>query len=233
MTTAVLKNRLLQLTSREFDERAYGATSMTEFPALLPDLLELDLSTRPPQVTLLSGGGQEPPTADSLAAARVRPDLWHAVFDYTDPGVYVWDGGRAIAIPADQAIDDAARLPTLTPAELDTWRIEFGKEHDSLDVAAWGDAAYSTYALPEHLRAQWNFFMKTRALQRLRDWFGSNGIESPKDMLVQSERQVARSTENSEVEELRRYVLRCVAAMRPAELRALQIPATVAARIAR
>ena len=42
MTPAVLKNRLLSLTEREFSEAAYGASSLTDFVLRFSDILTLD-----------------------------------------------------------------------------------------------------------------------------------------------------------------------------------------------
>ncbi len=52
MAWPVLKNRLLDLTSRTFDERDYGARTGPEFAARFPHLLEVDASTVPVTLTL-------------------------------------------------------------------------------------------------------------------------------------------------------------------------------------
>ena len=52
MTIAVLKNRLLDLTAREFTEARYGATSFKDFVSHYPDILQLDDSVFPPVVEL-------------------------------------------------------------------------------------------------------------------------------------------------------------------------------------
>ena len=52
MTTAVLKNRLLNSTNGEFNERNFGVSSMVEFARLFPEDLEVDTQSRPPAVRL-------------------------------------------------------------------------------------------------------------------------------------------------------------------------------------
>ena len=52
MHLAVLKNRLLLLSDREFDETQHGASNFRQFVADLNDLLRLDLDTTPPMVEL-------------------------------------------------------------------------------------------------------------------------------------------------------------------------------------
>ena len=52
MTTAVLKNRLLDLTGGTFDEAAYGATTFMDFVLRNEDTLAVDRSTAPPLVEL-------------------------------------------------------------------------------------------------------------------------------------------------------------------------------------
>lgn len=234
MSIAVLKNRLLQISSREFDEQAYGASSMVQLVKSIPETISLDETFRPPHVTLLEAMPHEV-APDALKAMRVRPDLWDAIFDFSSPGIYVWDGMQAVLQPSSDelAADGDLRLPTLTREELDAWRATFVSEHPELDLDAWRERSFSTYYLPAELRGQWNRFMKTGAIDRLRRWFHQHEIVPPLDLAGSLERPSPGSPDRSEVEELRRYVLRCVAVMRPAELRALQIPASVAARVSR
>ncbi|WP_409141896.1 hypothetical protein [Cellulosimicrobium sp. RS] len=231
MTTAVLKNRLLQLTSRQFSESTYGVDAVLDLVRLIPDTVSVDDSTKPPRVTLLSAATREPqPSRPEVA--RIRTDLWNAVFDFSGPGEYIWNGTQA-----EQAVTPtptgALRLPTLTEAEFDGWRHEFSLQHPDLDLEAWGQKAYSTYGLPGALRGQWNRFIRFKALGRLHMWFDENKISPPSDMVEYTESRTDSTTNNSETEALRRYLLKCVAEMRPSELRALLIPASVAARVSR
>lgn len=230
MTTAVLKNRLLQLTSRQFAESNYGVDSVLDLVRLIPDTVNVDDTKRPPLVTLLTATASRPQPGPP-EASRIRTDLWNAVFDFSSPGTYIWDGTHARSDVAAQAGD--LQLPTLTEAEFDHWRRDFAAKHPDLDIQDWAEKSYSTYGLPVALRGHWNRFIRTRAIDRLAAWFNANEITAPPDMVEYAETRIATIPDNSETEALRRYVLKCVAAMRPSELKSLLIPASVAARVTR
>lgn len=232
MTTAVLKNRLLQITAREFDEHAYGANSMVELVKKIPDSLTLDESLRPPRATFI-GTAFNTIGSKRLEGKAIRPDLWRAIFDYSSPGVYVWNGSEAVLRSADEVTSTEMVLPTITAEDLSDWRAEFSASHPGRDLDIWKDRSSSTHKLPPDLRSAWNGFMKSRALEALGDWFSEHSIAAPPDIMAQLERPATVRSEISELEELRRFLTRCVAVMRPQELRSLHIPATVAARVAR
>jgi hypothetical protein len=60
MTTAVLKNRMLQLTSREFTEAAYGANSVLDLVRLIPETVELEEACYRHSRALATVGASEP-----------------------------------------------------------------------------------------------------------------------------------------------------------------------------
>ena len=234
MTTAVLKNRILLATAREFDEHDYGATSFTEAIRQIPDLVELDETTRPPRARLIAPGdangaeAQEGDSRPAIAAGRVRNDLWDAVLDYSSAGVYVWDGSRAVRVEADE-VGDRPRLPTISSEDMAAWRQAFASEHADRQLDDWAERGLGTLALPADIRGPWNQVIKSNVLGILSAWFDKQGLELPADTLASSASK-RPSSDHIEAEELRRFLLRCVAVMKPSELQAVQIPASVAFR---
>src|SRR5947209_6134392 len=93
MTTAVLKNRLLQQTEHRFDERDFGFASLPEMLESFPDLVRLDFTTRPTTVEFV--GDEVPDVPASSAGRSVRPrireDLWRSMLDYSAGHSWVWD----------------------------------------------------------------------------------------------------------------------------------------------
>lgn len=235
MTTAVLKNRILDATSRQFDERKYGATSITEAIRLIPDLVEIDATARPPVVRLLPGADHDVArkyageNQQAMSVGRVRPDLWDAVLDYSAPGIYVWDGSKAVRV--DEAeVGDRPRLPTISPEDMAAWRQAFAAQNADRQLDDWAERGLGTLALPTDLRKPWNHVIKSNMLNILSAWFEEQGLEPPADTLASP---VSRRPSPGEVdaEELRRFLSRCVAVMKPSELQAVQIPASVALRV--
>jgi hypothetical protein len=229
MTSAVLKNRLLQLTGGEFREADYGAKSFSDFLALLTDLLDIDKGAFPPLVTLKEVPDTLPPAA---RVGRVRPDLWYGIMDYSSGAIYVWDEAASRARQGDK--DEGRVLPTLSKAELSEWRKAFAgsmqsgvpdEERDQLQ--RWMDQGLTTRDLPARLQPRWNEFIKERALERLHGWFANEGIQPPDDLIIRGERQDQQA---AEVAALRRAVIDAVNGMTLAELRALPIPARLLLR---
>ena len=102
MTTAVLKNRLLDLTGRRFNEAQYGATSFMEFVSHFPDILQADDSVFPPIVELYGGNADRKSSLGgdhTQGAYHIRSDLWQAALDYSSGTTYVWDLDRKEARP--------------------------------------------------------------------------------------------------------------------------------------
>jgi hypothetical protein len=237
MTVAVLKNRLLDLTHRVFDEREYGARSMTDLVRRrLADTVALDEEARPPVVRLLRPEAGPVPVAGD--ASRVRRDLWNAVMDYRSQVRYVWDGTRAWR--EDEAEHGGAQrhqvLPTLTEAEMDGWRGDFiaaessfldGDERARTKLEHWRRHRLGTNAIPALLKQRWNTYLKDAVVVRLRGWFAAASIHEPDDLLVQprQRRELARAAESVDPKALRELVMRCVQEMTVDELRGLPLPA--------
>lgn len=225
MTAAVLKNRLIDATNGEFDERSYGVQRFTELLAALPELVELDLSARPAQVRLISESDLQ--SKDSEDPGRIRDDLWRAVFDYSSGGAYVWSGDAAVWVEEINPGDLV--LPTMSADELSALRLRFAASADASDVSAWAERGLGTSALPTSMRRPWNSLLKKHAWERLSAWFDEHDLQVPTGALMES-----RATRKSEeTERLRRYLQRCVAVMTADELASVAIPLAVASRVAR
>ena len=245
MTTAVLKNRLLDLTDRAFDEADWGATTTREFVEMLAPMLELDFSTRPTTVVLHSDfdvGDQVIVAAAEPARKRgdwrIRQDLWDAVVDCVSGYAYVWDGGRAVACPSDELDESRPVLPTVTPEELGKWREDFAAEiRDSTDaelqlaLEQWRASPTSSQLLPQRYRNRWFGVLKRHVRARLDEWFADHAIDPPSDWILTS--TPTRPTPGDDTEHLRSVALRAVRMMTRAELERLDLPASVVARMSR
>ena len=228
MTTAVLKNRLLDLTSRGFSEAEWGARDFKEFVDQFDDVLTPVPGTHPLEVRLL----QELPVAavpgsfDLGARRYIRSDLWDAVLDYSSGRKYYWDGEGAVPLEGDDSANKKL-LPTLEEAEFEGWRMEFATARagedtgSSLRVRDWLSREEPLAELPKSLRVPWLVELKGRVFQRLSAWFEAEGIDAPKDLVVQKE-----SRRQGDVEILRNQVIATVRGMSRAELESLMLPAT-------
>ena len=127
MTTAVLKNRLLDITDRKFSEASYGASSLTDFVSKFSDLLSVDRVQFPMVVELRQ---EERNSLDSSSASgesrniRIKGELWRAVFDRSSGNTYYWlaDIGVVGTSPTD------GYCPVLPTIDTDTdrqWRQSF------------------------------------------------------------------------------------------------------------
>jgi hypothetical protein len=247
MTSAVLKNRILDLTGRKFDEGRWGAEDFRGFVDQFGEIVEVDASKRPPRVIYLpettdseaqSSDVREGPAITRVASGRskrIRQDLWRAIVDYSSGQVYVWD--HEMAVPKGDDADARPVLPTLDQAEVRGWREDFVggttlPEDADLGpyLAAWAKSESGTPGLPGPLRQQWIENFKNRVAQRLLDWFSENSIVPPSD-LVEDARPRRKASTN--VEALRSYVMDCVRAMNQAELEDLRLPPSAALRAAR
>lgn len=227
MTTAVLKNRLLTATDGEFDEAEYGGRRLVDLLLSFPALVEVDTTTRPATVHWLPDGHTGRAPGSLLERHRLRSDLWNAVFDYSSAGAYVWREGTARLVSS--AFEGELLLPTLDVTELDSWRSEFAQFHgDTPELREWAKGRLGTTALPPDLRPAWNRKQTEAAVSRLEAWFMQKGIDPPSDLTVDPARG-----RDLEEEALRSYLQRCIAAMSHEELKAVRIPANLAARLAR
>ena len=111
MTTPVLKNRLLKLTAKAFDERVFTSDGMRGFVNLYPDLLELDTGRAYPVARLIWEGDLE--VSQPTPAYEVVPDELRqsVVSRSTDPRL-ISDllEGRTIFVEAEWHSDHSRRL---------------------------------------------------------------------------------------------------------------------------
>jgi hypothetical protein len=187
MLVAVLKNRLLQLTDRNFKEEDFGATSLIELLARHRDLVAVDRTTRP--VTIEWLGAPAVPEA-SPRAGRVRADLWRATLDFSSGIAYEWDPDAQLARPVQDA-EPARRLPTVDAATLASWRDAFVRAHDPAlsdpgdrqQLRTWATHSLGSQGLPRALRATWNDHLKREVVARLTSWFAATEHPLPELIL--------------------------------------------------
>lgn len=232
MTTAVLKNRLLNLTGRAFKEVDYGATNFTAFVRRYPDLIALDESSTPPKVVLIGDVSTAVVGEAAIAGRRIRPDLWTAVVDYQSGDSYLWNGTEVVASDAvDNDTEELPKIPTVSREEMREWRERFatnfisGLQEDDEKVTRvrrWDSDFLPTKELPAEARAVWNDELKQRVISRLVDWFREKSLTPPIDLVQQ--RPQAHRVVSSETAQLRELILRCVRAMNDEELRGLKLP---------
>lgn len=228
MSLPVLKNRLLQLTNRQFKPVEYGAQD-------LKDLLE----RLTPRIILIRESGQifaELRDSGSVRATsvarrsdriakrtalveaaphvsesgRIRSDLWMAMIDYTSGRRYVWDETQGIARLANSE-DPRPSFPTVSADELDKWRSDFLEGADEgLDSAdrilaeRWRAHRLSTANLPAALQQRWNTELSRRVRQRLRMFFGARLVSaasstvSAMDHLSELEERIATARDTGD-----------------------------------
>jgi hypothetical protein len=241
MRSPVLKNRLLILTDRSFDEKALGFANFHAFVLAQSDLLQLDKSTVPPTVELVAEpevAGLLPPTAEPITPTpadgrvpKIRGDLWDAVMDFSSGATYVWDPRTMKVCRGGESIPGGLVMPTVTPDEFASWRQGFAQSlnlvgDDAEKVKRWAEASLPTLALPPRLRGQWNGELKRRAGERLRHWFDQQHLQIPDDWQVSasSGRMQAVGGAGAPGEALRELVLDFVRSMTVAELEELRLP---------
>ncbi|MFC7875209.1 hypothetical protein ACFUS2_29255 [[Kitasatospora] papulosa] len=233
MTTAVLKNRLLNVTNRAFKENDYGAQNITEFIKEYPDLLALDDSTTPPSVTLLDTSAVSQRVGTNVSRGRIRPDLWRAVMDYRSGSSYLWDGEQAIPAYPTLGHDNETlpRLPTISVSDMTAWRRSFQQrlpQDLTLDqegiagVENWVTRGLPTNELPLPARSLWNEFLNQQVVERLATWFRENMVPIPDDMV--RNRVIRKNVPPVGVNQLRELILRCVRTMTEEELKAINLP---------
>lgn len=236
MTIAVLKNRILSITNREFNEAKYGAATFQEFVRQAGDLVRVDDSVLPAVVELLDEGGVgiaatpppgTPATGGAAPSARIRPDLWRAVMDYASGQTFVWDAteGRAREARTDET--SPHKLPTVSAEELTQWRGEFVRQRIADPVTAekletWQKHRLPSTTLPGWLRGVWYEYLKARIESRLRLWFQREGFEAPPDLATSG--SASLGTRLAGLEALRQLVSDCVAEMTEKEIAELRLP---------
>lgn len=243
MSIAVLKNRLLDLTQRRFDESQLGFESFRELLASFSDLVRLDYTTRPATVEFL--GAANSPTAPSdsrLTVSRVRRDLWNAIFDYSAGQEWVWDTSTGTARPIQDGDDPVLVLPTTTADELKALRDAFAEEvrpllaedpRDSARLLLWTSKGLGTAALPMAVRGMWNERLKAFVVERLTSWFAGQDIPGPDDLLIIQEGGRSAGAAQEELRALQGLVIECVRSMTLSELASLKLPASAVIRVHR
>jgi OST-HTH/LOTUS domain len=232
MTSAVLKNRLLDMTERRFDERRYGYDRFSDLLRALQDVLSVDWERKPPSVSLRSE------TSEAEVGARLKRDLWQAVMDYSSGLEYVWDTNTGRARPRQQEERDLPALPTISREELAAWRREFAKSLAQVGpqqeindrIRHWAEAGLSTSALPREVRGEWNRTLRERAAARLRSWFQDQHLAIPPGFIVVGSGPMTTDLADDSLEAEREFVLTAIEAMSADELRGLLLPARAAFR---
>ena len=214
MTTAVLKNRLLNLTQRQFSEARYGSPSFIHLVRRIPDLVDV-IDDRPPFTlklkTPITEQSAPSPIADSLPRpidaamfaalaegdwrkVRIRDDLWNAVIDYASGNAYVLDPTTGIARPIEDTDTDLPIVPTLSAKDMNEWRQAFvgslpapTSERFQEQLQHWLEGRGRQSDLPYALRRPWADFVKRNVGTRLIDWFKDQGEFPPNDMFVESD----------------------------------------------
>ncbi len=236
MTTAVLKNRLLDITGRAFKESDYGARDIASFVKAYPDLLALDNSAIPPKVKLITTSVTENAKLPIASQGRIRPDLWRAVMDYRSGRSYYWDGKQAIANDS-ATLGPLPKFPTISSEEMDNWRRNFQEtlpekislsEQEGEQLENWVTVRLPTNNLPLQARSLWNEHLNNRVVKLLREWFRDNSLLMPDDMVQQ--RTTSRSATPVGVAQLREFILRCVKNMTEDELKAINLPPSAVLR---
>lgn len=254
MPTAVLKNRILTLTSRHFREVDYGADSFLDLLKRIPDVIEVRkegayniavLKDRPkggaPDAAIVvkdeSGEGAKPANAAvNLNDFAVRPDLWDAVVDFSSGSRYWWADGRTVT--SADPLPGSHQLPTLTEEEERQWRRDFAAEmsrmlfdpRDAQRLEDWTERGLGSFSLPGGLRRLWNVRLKLSVGKRLSDWFAAQGLTAPEDLLVPSAASHAQRAADEE-DALREFIVACVSLMTTAQMRSLNIPVDVAMKV--
>lgn len=238
MTTAVLKNRLLNLTERAFKEEDYGALNFTAFVRQYPDLIALDESSTPPKVILVGDVSSTVVSEATVAGRRIRPDLWAAAVDYQSGNSYHWNGSEVVTGDAiENDAENLPQIPTISRDEMRGWRGDFATnfiarlqddDEEVMQIRRWHSDFLPTMELPAAARAAWNDELKHHVITRLAGWFRDQGLPLPIDLVQQ--RPQPRRVVSSEAAQLRELILRCVRAMTEEELRSLKLPPTAVLR---
>lgn len=198
MTLAVLKNRLLQITNREFQPQDFGVKDLKAFITLLAPGFRL--TGKPPRLfvelcspseahnSLAEAPKPSAPEVEETSTSgtpvlpssgRIRSDLWLAIIDYTSGLTYVWDQRSGNARP-ERPGDNEPRMPTLTQEELTDWRQTFLDTHRQVlsgtalvSAQHWQEQGLSTNYLPVELQQPWNRELTLRVRLRLQEFFTS------------------------------------------------------------
>ena len=234
MTAAVLKNRLLEITSREFNEALYDASNFMEFVSRYPELLSVDDSEFPPVVTLRGSEADRLLSTDADDQStfyRIRSDLWHAALDYSSGTKYLWDVDTGESRPV-QGSETGPIIDTIDTDIQRRWRREFLEERsESFDLSDaeinevndWVKLQLGTSSLPDRLVQPWNHFFRDHVLGHLRGWFSKHGLTHPRDLVSKPGQRQAKGA--TATDELREFVISVTRQMTHEELSDLKLPA--------
>lgn len=245
MRSAVLKNRLLQLTNREFDENRYGGGSMVAVALRIPGLLEL--TSERPAVLKLSNPDmlaseathsiekRSPARAVRWSDVRIRQDLWRAVVAPRNECSYVWDPEDGQAREAS-VLDgpEHLTLPSFSEEELVRLRATFVEEQVEDPemrerLAPW--VADPATRIPKRVRNEWLENLKNLAVARIQEWFQFVGLTVPGDLVqYASPADLPITADVVRTRTLKAALLRAIQIMDDDELRQVLVPATVLMR---
>ena len=226
MTTAVLKNRLLALTAKNFSEQDYGASSLANFVTQLPEILIVDSNA--PHVLELNQQErailEQPNPSRPQADIRIKGELWRAIFDRSSGNQYYWLSNLQI-VSTSLTDSNSHLLPTID-ADIDrSWRQSFvdSLEPTSEDAAKWAASLLPLSQLPQDLRRQWHRTLTHNVHRHLLEWFNEQQLQPPRDFVT--EVQPVRHTPTLQNRDLRQLVIRVVQEMTEGELSQLTLPA--------
>lgn len=237
MSSAVLKNRLLQASGGSFHEADWGAETFGGLlmSGQLDEILEVDATVRP-MVVRLRDADPEPASASASASAEpgssigvaqvIRGDLWRALLAARGPRF--WSPARGAVV--DTAESGAVLLPAVTSDATRAWREEYVAglpERDRDALAQWVTDG-SPDLLPRGRRGPWFAALKARVHAILLEFFEAQSLPPPEDLLVDK-----AHVQEPEVVLLRRLVTKVVGQMTLSELQAVPLPAQAVARMMR
>lgn len=247
MTTPVLKNRLLSLTNRQFNESEWNVPTFRHFLALYPGLISVDNAQYPAVAELLIEHSSATPVeilghpraTPMTSRQRVRSDLWRAVLDYSSGTTYAWDDDQgAVTSVSDDQTDTGPRLPTVTRELFADWRAQFANDQTRIvtptqaaAIERWRSEVLPTTHLPAPIRGQWNAELKRRVIELLEEWYESQGLRIPNDLVITDEPPT--SPRSGDTEALRLRIQELVRGMTREELERVLLPATALLRTRR
>lgn len=240
MRSAVLKNRLLQLTDREFNEDRYGGGTMVAVALRIPGLLELAssqpavlrladptvISTKTAQLTERKSATSHP----TWQQVRIRPDLWRALVTPRPESTYVWDitTGQAREVTVLDEPDQLV-LPSITAQEMTELRQAFRREHGDDRLDEWVEAP--SERIPKRIQTEWRSFLKSHTVSRIQQWFQQHDLPAPVDLIQYTTTSDLPTTADVvRTRTLKSALLRAVQLMTDDELRQVLVPAAVLMR---
>ena len=216
MTSAVLKNRLLDITERQFSEARYGTSSFISLVRRVPDLLDIvednppftlrikepiaslsdaDVGESSEEGVVLAGTPKHPsPPGGDWKRIRIRDDLWRGIIDYDSGDTYVLDPETGHVRPIESSDAELPVAPTATQEVISSWREEFTeslplsiRSKFADELRTWMDHGGRQTDLPRSVRGRWVAFLKRKVSNRLEKWFDALGKPLPSDTLLVSE----------------------------------------------